>query len=328
MFPKSCTGCSLFAEFPTGTRVTAYAWAIQARRSEAHYGGSNGSEHTGDSTNFPTTAGAFQTSFGGNRDAFVTKLNPTGSALVYSTYLGGSRLDQSRAIAVDAQGSAYVTGSTESTDFPTTPGAFFQTAPGAFVTKVNPSGTGLIYSTYLGGQIFGQAYGVAVDALPSPNAYVTGSAGAGFPTTAGAFQTTASGERDAFVAKIVDITLPPGATSGEVSGGGTIDASGGIGSFGFDVLAQVATGQISGDLQYVDHATAAKLHSVAFTSFAIVGNTARFSGTCTRNGTPCTFEVNVTDNGEPGDADAFTISVSTGPIDGGTLRGGNIVIQP
>src|SRR5439155_15745557 len=107
MFPKSCTGCSLFAEFPTGTRVTAYAWAIQARRSEAHYGGSNGSEHTGDSTNFPTTAGAFQTSFGGNRDAFVTKLNPTGSALVYSTYLGGSKFDQGRAIAVDAQGSAF-----------------------------------------------------------------------------------------------------------------------------------------------------------------------------------------------------------------------------
>ena len=84
----------------------------------------------------------------------------------------------------------------------------------------------------------------------------------------------------------------------------------------------------SGDLQYVDHATAAKLHSVAFTSFAIVGNTARFFGTCTRNGAPCTFEVNVTDNGEPGAADAFTISVSTGPIEGGTLRAGNIVIQP
>ena len=190
-----------------------------------------------ESTNFPTTAGAFQTSFGGNRDAFVTKLNLTGSARVYSTYLGGSTLDQGRAIAVDAQGSAYVTGFTGSTDFPTTPGAFQTTpGPGAFVTKVNPSGTGLVYSTYLGGHFLDTGIAIAVDALPSPNAYVTGSSGSGnFPTTAGAFQTTASGGSDAFVAKIVDITLPPGATSGEVSGGGSIDASSGMGSFGFDV---------------------------------------------------------------------------------------------
>src|SRR5207237_6597968 len=77
-----------------------------------------------DSTDFPTTAGAFQPTFGGGSgDAFVTKLAPTGSALAYSTYVGGSALDRARGIAVDALGNAYVTGLTVSTDFPTTAGA-------------------------------------------------------------------------------------------------------------------------------------------------------------------------------------------------------------
>ena len=77
------------------------------------------------STNFPTTPGAYQTSFGGgNEDAFVTKLNPTGTALVYSTYLGGSNFDIGNGIAVDTSGDAYVMGSTTSTNFPTTPGAY------------------------------------------------------------------------------------------------------------------------------------------------------------------------------------------------------------
>src|SRR5437016_6840034 len=75
------------------------------------------------SSDFPTTAGAFQTTLGGSSDAFVTKLDPTGTALVYSTYLGGSSGDFANGIAVDATGSAYVTGTTLSADFPTTPGA-------------------------------------------------------------------------------------------------------------------------------------------------------------------------------------------------------------
>src|SRR5206468_9212110 len=126
----------------------------------------------------PTTAGAFQTSkgsagFGG--DAFVTKLDPTGSALVYSTYLRGSNDDRAWAIAVDAAGNAYVTGLTSSSDFPTTPGAF-QTSYGggysdAFVTQLNPAGSALLYSTYLGGSGDDRGYGIAVDTL---NAYVTG----------------------------------------------------------------------------------------------------------------------------------------------------------
>src|SRR5207245_126963 len=126
-------------------------------------------------------------------NAFVTKLNPTGSApLVYSTYLGGSGLDEGFGIAVDTHGNAYVTGPTDSTDFPTTSAAF-QTAFGggtadAFVTKLNPTGSApLVYSTYLGGSGTDAGKRIAVDTLG--NAYVTGlTSSTDFPTTPGAFQ--------------------------------------------------------------------------------------------------------------------------------------------
>ncbi len=160
------------------------------------------------SPDFPTTAGAFQTARGGGSDAFVTKLNPAGSALVYSTRVGGIGDDQASGIAVDANGNAYVVGATSSTNFPTTAGAFQTAFAGgasdAFVTKLNSSGSALVYSTYLGaGGDDGQFdVGIAVDA--GGNAYVTGgTSSANFPTTAGAFQTTfAGGGLDAFVTKL------------------------------------------------------------------------------------------------------------------------------
>ena len=115
-------------------------------------------------TGFPT-ASPFQADGGGGQDAFVTKLNAAGNALVYSTYLGGSDSETGRGIAVDASGSAYVTGSTESTDFPTANP--IQPALGgtgdAFVTKLNAAGNALVYSTYLGGSSFEGGYGIAVD---------------------------------------------------------------------------------------------------------------------------------------------------------------------
>jgi hypothetical protein len=166
------------------------------------------------SSDFPTTSGAFQTALGGNgsvSNAFVTKVNATGSALVYSTYLGGSGGDQGLGMALDAADNAYVTGSTSSIDFPITPGAL-QTACGggcvgggdAFVAKLNTSGSALVYSTYLGGSASEQAPGVSVD--PSGNAYVTGGTySTDFPTTAGAFQTVCGGDctpPDAFVTKL------------------------------------------------------------------------------------------------------------------------------
>jgi len=178
------------------------------------------------SPNFPTTLGAFQTTFAGGGDAFVTKLNTlaSGSAsLVYSTYLGGSRADVGFGIAVDVQGNAYVTGSTNSRGFPTTPGAFQTDLAGvadadAFLTKLTPTGTGLVYSTYLGGSLAGslgggsidQGFGIAVDV--AGNAYVTGrTQSRNFPTTPGAFQTALAGGFDAFVAKFSFGNTPPGA---------------------------------------------------------------------------------------------------------------------
>ena len=130
-------------------------------------------------------------------DAFVAKLNRTGSKLVYSTYLGGSDDDESFGIAVDRDGQAYVAGLTLSTHFPVTPGAFQTTFGGSgvgvhefgdgFVTKINRDATSLVYSTYLGGSDGDFVNGIALDALG--NAYlVGGTASANFPVTANAIQ--------------------------------------------------------------------------------------------------------------------------------------------
>src|SRR5262249_54682038 len=145
-----------------------------------------------ESRDFPTTAGAFDTSGNGPlyspNDAFVTKLDPTGAVLVYSTYLGGGALEIGQSIAVDASGNAYAIGDTESVDFPTTGGAFDTQPDGradVFITKLNISGTALVYSTYLGGTFaFGgndEGFGVAVDETGS--VYLTGSSfSIDFPT--------------------------------------------------------------------------------------------------------------------------------------------------
>jgi hypothetical protein len=165
------------------------------------------------STDFPTM-NPFQAFLDGSDDAFVTKLNSTGSALIYSTYLGGSGAGSGSGIAVDVSGDAYVTGFTSSTDFPVTPGAFQTKCGGtclgnAFVTKVSPKGSALIYSTYLGGSGVddGNGGGIVVDS--AGNAYVTGGTGSNdFPVTPGAFQTTCGGNNcaypdfDAFVTKL------------------------------------------------------------------------------------------------------------------------------
>lgn len=161
-----------------------------------------------DSINFPTTAGAFQTKPGGGYDAFVSKLNSTASALMYSTYVGGANNDFGYGIAVDASGNAYLTGDSYSANFPTTRGAFQTTISGsgtghddAFVSKLNAAGSALLYSTYLGGSANDVGYGIAVDG--SGHALVTGATTSfDFPTTANAFQTTPGGHDDAFFSKL------------------------------------------------------------------------------------------------------------------------------
>jgi len=155
------------------------------------------------SVNFPTK-NPLQPASGGGDDAFIAKLDPAGSGLIYSTYLGGSFMDEARSIAVDAAGNAYVTGDTASLNFPTKNP--FQVALGgttdAFLAKLDPSGSALVYSTYLGGGGFDQGNGIAVDA--SGNAYVTGqTSSTNFPTKS-AFQGTLNGsiyQGNAFVAK-------------------------------------------------------------------------------------------------------------------------------
>jgi hypothetical protein len=161
------------------------------------------------STNFPTTPGVLQTTLGGVQDAFVTKLNAAGTALVYSTYLGGSGTDFAAGIAVDTGGHAYVTGTTASPNFPTTLGGFQRSRAGgedAFVSKLNAAGTALLYSSYLGGPGNDSGAGIAVDA--AGHAYVTGDTGSDFPTTPGAFQKTSGGAFDAFVAKLDTKPVP------------------------------------------------------------------------------------------------------------------------
>lgn len=172
------------------------------------------------SADFPITSGAFQK---GNQAAtidlatgFVTKLNPSGTALVYSTFLGGSTLDELTALAIDSEGDAYISGISFSSNFPTTAGvlqpvnkSFTANGYNAVITKMNPTGSGLIYSTYLGG---GSTYGstlsnvywtnpIVVDT--SGNAYVAGFSSSGdFPVTAGAYQTKNNGSINITVSKL------------------------------------------------------------------------------------------------------------------------------
>jgi hypothetical protein len=166
------------------------------------------------SSDFPTTAGAFDTTFGGGFipiDAAFIKLNPAGTTLLYSTYLGGSEFDVPRALAIDGSGNAYIAGYTASGDFPTTPGALDPTNSclDAFVSKINPnvSGAGsLVYSTYYGSDSGGcgsQEIGLGIAVDGEGNAYLVGSTtDPATPTTEGAFDRTHNGSYDAFVAKI------------------------------------------------------------------------------------------------------------------------------
>jgi len=132
--------------------------------------------YTNSSADFPTTAGAYQKTYGGgNLDAFAFKVNAAGSALLYSTYLGGSDTENSGGIATDSSGNAYVTGQTFSANFPTTAGSFqpaYAGAGDAYLVKLNAAGSELVYSTFLGSPGEDSGTGVAVDSLGA--AFVTG----------------------------------------------------------------------------------------------------------------------------------------------------------
>jgi len=153
------------------------------------------------STDFPTV-NALQPVSGGLPDAFVASLTPDGSALRYSTYLGGSGADGASGIAVDGAGNAYVTGYTRSADFPTANALqpALRGSQNAFVAKLAPDGSALVYSTYLGGSTGDSATAIAVD--PDSNAYVTGTAySSDFPAV-NALQPALRGGTNGFVSKI------------------------------------------------------------------------------------------------------------------------------
>jgi hypothetical protein len=177
---------------------TGYAIAVDS-------GGSayvTGQTMSGD---FPATAGAFDQTANGASDAFVAKLNATGTALDYATYIGGAEHESALGVSVDDAGSAYVAGFTNSVDWPTTAGAFDRTPNGSsdgFVAKLDASGTALSYSTYLGGSSTEEAYGIAVDS--GGGAYVTGRTfSSDYPITGGAFDTSINGSADVFVTRLL-----------------------------------------------------------------------------------------------------------------------------
>jgi uncharacterized protein (TIGR03437 family) len=193
------------------------------------------------SSNFPTV-NPLQPMKGGGGDAFVTKFNAAGSALVYSTYLGGSCETEGWGIAIDASGSAYVTGTTCSTNFPTVNPFQAQFGGGqftrdAFVSKLNPAGTALVYSTYLGGsrnENDENQGAIAVDA--SGQAYVGGeTSSTDFPLKS-AWQSQRRGNSDFFITKftaagsaVVYSTYLGGSDEdGMFSGGMAVDAMGNV----------------------------------------------------------------------------------------------------
>src|SRR6202453_1583801 len=213
VFPSALSGSSngfVTKLNPTGTALLYstflggsgdFASAVAVLSNQAYVTG------TTQNTTFPTTSQSFQSTCAScsstSTDAFVTVFNSSGTGLVYSTFLGGSGTDAGLGIAVDSSGDAYITGFTQSADFPVqspwqkTIGSTQAPPQNAFVSKLNPSGSSLVYSTYLGGNSSDGGNSIAVDT--NNNAYVTGQAGSpNFPLEQPT-QGTLGGGNDAFV---------------------------------------------------------------------------------------------------------------------------------
>ncbi len=242
------------------------------------------------SANFPVAGGPFQSTLKGGMDAFVAKIGPPGGAVIYSTYLGGSGNDEGLGIAVDKSGAVFITGDTASANFPVL-GAYQSTYGGgtsnAFVTRLAGSGQTLLYSTYLGGSGTDVGYSVAID--PTGNAYVTGSTtSTNFPVTSDAFQSSNQGTTNAFV------------TGLNPSGSGLLFSSylGGSGT------ATLPTGSTN----YGDYGTALAVNCAAGLVVAGVTTSTNFpgaSGTITTAGTST--------SSYPGEApDAFVAQIAAG----------------
>jgi hypothetical protein len=219
--PSPCTDAFVAKVDPAGTALVYSTFLGGSRGDQAHdiAVDSRGTAYvTGDtnSTDFPVTAGAFETQYrglAGVDHAFVVHLDATGATLLYSTFLGGSNSDRGSGIRVGPAGNAFVVGRTNSSDFPTTSGAYDPVFHGGatndvFVSELDAGGTGLVSSTFLGGASDDWGNAVALDS--QTNVYVTGhTSSSNFPTTPGAFRTTYAGFAQAFVTKL---SLAPGPT--------------------------------------------------------------------------------------------------------------------
>ncbi len=214
------------------------------------------------SDNFPTTPNAFSSSLSGDSDAFTVRLNATGSALEYGTYIGGVGYDRAYSITVDAVNRAYVTGFTGSADFPTTPGAYDTSFNGGyfdgFVLRINESGSALDYASYLGGS--DDDYGGSITTNHAGEAYVAGStSSSNFPTTVGTFDTSFNGgSSDSFIVRITSsgsnlryATFIGGSSADEggeirVDGSGNASVAGHTGSANFPVTSNAFSPSING----------------------------------------------------------------------------------
>ena len=254
------------------------------------------------STNFPVTPGALKSS-NLSSTAFIAELNPDGTGLVYSTFLGGSSGDAVTALAIDAAGDAYVTGKTWSSDFPVTAGALQSTFLGsaysgisnAFVTVLNPAGSGLVYSTYLGGsggsaRSVGPGYGDGATSLVldgSGDAFIGGwTTSTDFPVTKGAFQTTnpAGGlSNSGFVAKLnragsalVYSTYLGGSSAyGDVVNGLAVDGTGNAYVTGYATSLDFPVTQ--GAFQTANHSTLSPGYSAFVTKLNAAGTAQIYS---------------------------------------------------
>jgi RHS repeat-associated protein len=185
----------LFSTFLGSSASLAYDIALDSARSIYLAGSIT-------STGLPTQGGEFQTGWGGSYDAFVAKLSSGGEQVIYATYLGDIDKDEALAIAVDSDGAAYVTGRTWSPNFPKRdPFDDLWEGSEAFITKLNPQGTDLEYSSFIGGTSGEQGFDVAIDS--SGAAYVVGQTlSPDFPYVNGAYQPTSQGGWDGFLAKV------------------------------------------------------------------------------------------------------------------------------
>jgi len=303
-----------------------------------HHGRAYVTGSTG-SPDFPTTPDAFQRTSGGRNDAFVTKLNARGNALIYSTYLGGSDDDSGTGIAVDGRGDAYVTGYTCSIDFPTARPLQGANGSGgcydAFAARLNHNGSALIYSTYLGGSGWDFGNGIAIDR--HGNAYVTGwTRSTDFPTAnpiQGTSGDAAVGEGDAFVSKLdargnaLVYSTYLGGSLEDVGSSIAVDSSGSAYVTGFTNSANFPTANpLQGTLNGFENAFLAKVNAAgsAFVYSTYVGFAQRgrgiavdFSGNAyvTGTGDASCGHVGVAELNAPGNGFLYSISFGGNDVD-------------